>query len=363
MTHDDDDFIQAIPEEGPGDPGGLGGFVTGVEMDIEIVSDVEDEDDVEVKFENLKIESFADKLNRAIDKKGSCICVGLDPRLSQIPACIVDPITAKFGFTPEAASKALLEFNRGIIDAVCDLVPIVKPQIAFYEQYGFFGYLAFEETCRYAKSKGLMVIADVKRSDIGTTAQAYANYFLGEVEMFDDSIKLLDVDAVTVNPYMGYDSVKPFIDTARKFGKGVFILVKTSNPSSGDIQDRFVDGGNPVYEMVAQFTESWGSQEIGKSGYSSVGAVVGATYPAEAAKLRKLMPETIFLVPGYGAQGGSAAEVAPCFNKDGRGAIINSSRGIIFAYEKVDGPKDGSHFEAAAHNAVLEMKKDLNSIF
>lgn len=360
MKHDDDDILN-IPDEGDLD-GGMnpGDFATnGVEMDISIVSDAEEDP---MNYKGLTVDNFADRLNLAIDKKGSCICVGLDPRLDKIPAVIADPIVKKYGYTPEAASKCLLEFNRGIIDAVCDLVPIVKPQIAFYEQFGFYGYLAFEETCRYAKEKGLMVLADVKRSDIGTTAEAYANYFLGEVEIFDDSVKLLDIDAVTVNPYMGYDSVKPFIDKARKFGKGVFVLVKTSNPSSGDIQDRGVENDNKVYEMVAQFVESWGSQEVGLCGYSSVGAVVGAMYPKDAARLRKMMPETIFLVPGYGAQGGSAVDVAPCFNKDGKGAIINSSRGIIFAYENAEGPVDGSHFEVAAHNAVLAMKKDLDSI-
>ena len=356
----DADEVQRIPEEGPGDGGSLGGFADGgVEMDVQIVSEVTEE---EVTFENAKVDNFADRLNRAIDEKGSCICVGLDPRLERIPTSITDPITAKYGYTPEAASKSILEFNRGIIDAVCDLVPIVKPQIAFYEQFGFYGYLAFEETCRYAKEKGLLVLADIKRSDIGSTATAYANYFLGEVNVFGDDTRFIDIDAVTLNPYMGYDSVRPFVEAAKKYGKGVFILVKTSNPTSGDIQDRAAEDGHKVYEMVAQFVESWGSQEVGESGYSSVGAVVGATYPKEAAKLRKLMPESIFLVPGYGAQGGGAADVAPCFDDNGRGAIVNSSRGIIFAYEDADGPMDGSHYEIAAHNAVLEMKRNLDSI-
>lgn len=354
--HDEQD-MQDIPEEG----GDLGAFASeGVEMDVTIVSDPADD---EVSFDGAGVENFADRLMRAIEEKGTPICVGLDPRLNQIPACITEPITKEFGYTPEAASKCILEFNRGIIDAVHDLVPIVKPQIAFYEQFGFYGYLAFEETCRYAKSKGLLVLADVKRSDIGSTAKAYANYFLGEVDLFGAPQQFLDIDAVTLNPYMGYDSIKPFTDLCKKHGKGAFILVKTSNPSSGDVQDRGVEGDNKLFEMVAQLTDSWGADEVGASGFSSVGAVVGATYPQEAEKLRELMPETIFLVPGYGAQGGGAADVAPCFNEDGKGAIINSSRGIIFAYEKVDGPEDGSHYEEAAHNAVLAMKKDLDSIF
>lgn len=348
--------MQAIPEEG----GDLGAFATtGVEMDVQIVSDSTEDD---VTFEGAKVENFADRLNAAIKKKGTPICVGLDPRLDQIPSCITDPITKEYGYTPEAASKCILEFNRGIIDAVHDLVPIVKPQIAFYEQFGFYGYLAFEETCRYAKEKGLLVLADIKRSDIGSTAKAYANYFLGEVDLFGAPQKFLDIDAVTLNPYMGYDSIKPFTDLCKKHGKGAFILVKTSNPSGGDIQDRGVEGDNKLFEMVAQLVDTWGADEIGETGYSIIGAVVGATYPSEAAKLRELMPESIFLVPGYGAQGGGAHDVAPCFNSDGTGAIVNSSRGIIFAYEKVDGPEDGSHYEEAAHNAVLAMKKDLGSI-
>ena len=355
-----DQDMQDLPDESiSGSDGSLGDFATGgVEMDVQIVSDPADDD---VVLNDAEVENFADRLNKAIEEKGSCICVGLDPRLDQIPSCIVDPITKEYGYTPEAASKAILEFNKGIIDAVHDLVPIVKPQIAFYEQFGFYGYLAFEETCRYAKSKGLLVLADIKRSDIGSTAKAYANYFLGEVDLFGAPQKFIDIDAVTLNPYMGYDSIKPFTDLCKKHGKGAFILVKTSNPSGSDIQDRGVEGDNKVFEMVAQLVESWGADEIGESGYSSVGAVVGATYPKEAEKLRELMPEAIFLVPGYGAQGGGASDVAPCFT-DGKGAIVNSSRGIIFAYEKVDGPEDGSHYEEAAHNAVLAMKKDLDSI-
>ena len=242
MKRGDDDILK-IPDEGAdGDGFGLGDFATaGVEMDVTIVSDIKENP---LNYKGVIVDNFADRLYREIRRKGSPICVGLDPRLEQIPPCIINPITAKYGFTPEAASKALLEFNRGIIDAVSDLVPMVKPQIAFYEQYGFFGYLAFEETCRYAKEKGLLVLADIKRSDIGSTAEAYANYFLGEVNLFGEDAKFLDVDAVTVNPYMGYDSVKPFIDNARKFGKGVFVLVKTSNPSSGDIQDRGIGEGS-----------------------------------------------------------------------------------------------------------------------
>ena len=313
--------------------------------------------------------NFADKLIAAVQKKGNPICVGLDPRLEQIPASIVKKITDKKGMTKEAAAECFLEFNKGIIDAVSDIVPVVKPQIAFYEQYGFQGVWAFEETCKYAQSKGLIVIADAKRNDIGSTAEGYSRAFLGDVEMFGAKAKGLDADALTVTPYLGYDGVKPFIEDCKKFGKGIFVLVKTSNRSSGELQDQDIFGEKVskefaqdehmrVYELMAHYVESWGADEVGESGYSSVGAVVGATYPAQAEVLRRLMPQAIFLVPGYGAQGGGAADVKPCFNKDGLGAVVNSSRGIIFAYEDKEkyGP-DG--YADAAKEACLDMKEDL----
>ncbi|MBI2639215.1 orotidine-5'-phosphate decarboxylase [Candidatus Peregrinibacteria bacterium] len=283
---------------------------------------------------------FADRLIAAIKQKGAPICVGLDPRLEQIPSFI------KKGKTFEAAAEAILDFNKGIIDAVHDLVPAVKPQFAFYLQYGFSGVRAFEETCKYAQGKELIVIADAKCNDIGSTAEAYANAFLGE----------MDCDAVTVNPYLGYDGVKPFIEVCKKRGKGIFVLVKTSNPSSGDLQDLMTEEKFRNYEIMAQLLESWGADEVGKSGYSAVGAVVGATYSDQAARLRKLMPHTYFLVPGYGAQGGKAADVKVCFNKDGLGALINSSRDIIFAWQREHSER---LFGEAAREAVLKMKKDL----
>ncbi|MBT4384754.1 orotidine-5'-phosphate decarboxylase [Candidatus Peregrinibacteria bacterium] len=307
--------------------------------------------------------NFADRLIAAIKAKNSVVCVGLDPRLNQIPACIIDKAVAEHDRTRKAAAVAFLEFNKGIIDTVKDLCPIVKPQIAFYEQYGSDGYWAYEETCKYAQEAGLLVLADAKRNDIGSTAAAYAGAFLGDVDMFGGEEVGMDVDALTINSYLGLDGVKPFMDACDSHGKGIFTLVKTSNPSSGDIQDRVtVDENISVAELMAHFVDSWGSDLIGESGYSSVGAVVGATYPAEAAKLRKLMPTAIFLVPGYGAQGGGAEDVKPCFNEDGQGAIVNSSRGIIFAYEKVEGPADGSHYAEAAANAVKEMNEAINSV-
>lgn len=283
--------------------------------------------------------NFADKLVTKI-KETSPICVGLDPRYDQIPEKIRNDAP-----TPGAA---LFEFNKGIIDAVADVVPVVKIQMAFYEMFGLDGMAAFSRTIEYAKDKGLIVIGDGKRNDIGTSAEAYAHAYL-------DAEGDFAVDALTVSPYLGFDGIKPFLDTCKKNNKGIFILVKTSNKSSGDLQDRKVDQENiPIYELMGHFVESWGSDLIGEFGYSSVGAVVGATFPEEASRLRKLMPESIFLVPGFGAQGGSAKDVRPCFKEDGTGAIVNNSRGIMFAFEKSKKP-----YQEAAREAVLKMKEEL----
>ena len=308
------------------------------------------------------MKNFADRLIEAVKAKGNPICVGLDPRLDKIPDHIVRRALAAEDTTPlRAAAEAIIEFNKGIIDAIHDLVPVVKPQIAFYEIFGFEGVRAYEETLKYAKSKGLITIADAKRNDIGSTAEAYAQSFLGEVALFggDDEVimPVFDADSITINPYLGWDGIKPFVEECNKYDKGIFVLVKTSNPSSGDLQDLQMSDGNAVYEIVGQLLDSWGANEVGENGYSLMGAVVGATYPEQAKRLRKLMPNTIFLVPGYGAQGGGAEDVAPCFNEDGLGAIVNSSRGIIFAYERMDLP--AAAYEEAARTAVLEMQKDL----
>lgn len=309
------------------------------------------------------MQHFADRLTSKIKQKGTPICVGLDPRLAQIPQYIKDKYIKKHKNPFEAAAQSILEFNKGIIDAVSELVPACKPQIAFYEQYGIPGFQAFCETVKYAKEKGLIVIADAKRNDIGSTAEAYAKAFLGKTDLFDEEVSVIDADAVTVTPYLGIDGIKPFIEECKKYGKGIFVLVKTSNPSSGDLQDQATkDNDLTNYELMARFVESWGADELGESGYSLVGAVVGATYPKEAEKLRQLMPNAIFLVPGYGAQGGGAADCKPCFNKDGTGAIINNSRGIIFAYKKSD-KYDEKTYADAARDAVLKMKKDLKEIF
>lgn len=301
---------------------------------------------------------FTDRLIQAIKHKGTPLCVGLDPRISHIPNFIKQEIIKKKRRTFEAVAEGFLEFNKGIIDAVYDLVPAVKPQFAFYLQYGFAGVWAFEETCKYAKEKGLLVIADAKCNDITSTAEAYARAFLGDVDVFGKQVPSeFSCDAVTVNPYLGYDGVKPFIEVCKKKGKGIFVLVKTSNASSVDFQDRKNEQNYTNYEFVAHLLESWGFDEIGESGYSSVGAVVGATYSAEAKRLREIMPHTYFLVPGYGAQGGTIKEVKHCFNKDGLGAIINSGRDIIFAWEKTD---DERNFGQAAREAVMKMKQALD---
>jgi orotidine-5'-phosphate decarboxylase len=316
------------------------------------------------------IVNFADKLIEAVKKKGNAICVGLDPRLDKIPESIkthaLDTVDANGEhLSPTAAAAAaILEFNKGIIDAVYDLVPVVKPQIAFYEIYGADGMKAYADTLKYAKSKGLLTIADAKRNDIGTTAEAYAQAFLGEVQIFEGEnevvMPIFEADSLTVNPYLGWDGIKPFIEECKKYGKGIFVLVKTSNKSSGDLQDLVMKDGKALYEIAGHLVDSWGADEIGENGYNFVGAVVGATFPEQAKKLRQIMPNTIFLVPGYGAQGAGAQEVKPCFNEDGLGAIVNNSRGIIFAYEKLGMLPDA--YAEAARTAVLAMKKDLESV-
>ena len=309
---------------------------------------------------------FADEVIEAVKNKGNAICVGLDPRLNKIPAVIKKQAISECEGSPfRAAADAIIAFNKGIIDAVADLVPVVKPQIAFYEIYGHEGVRAYEETLKYSKSKGLITIADAKRNDIGTTAEAYAQAFLGEVSVFEQEdevvMPVFDADSITLNPYMGWDSIKPFVDEGKRYGKGVFVLLKTSNKSSGDLQDLEMADGKPLYNLVSYLIDSWGADEIGKSGYSLVGAVVGATYPDQAKILRKMMPNTIFLVPGYGAQGGGAADVKPCFNADGLGALVNNSRGIIFAYEELEG-FGPENYADAARVAVQNMKRDLDTI-
>lgn len=303
---------------------------------------------------------FADRLNAQIRKKSSPVCVGLDPRLQQIPEFIREKHFKEQKDPLAAAAEAIIEFNQGIIDAVADLVAVVKPQIAFYEQYGHEGIRAFEETLWYARDKGLLTIADIKRGDIGSTADAYAKAFLGKVDLNGKDVFSFDADAVTIVPYLGWDGIKPFVEEARKHGKGLFILVKTSNPSSIDVQDLKMADDRTIYEIMAQYLDSWGADDIGESGYSFVGAVTGATFPEQIEDLRKLMPAAIFLVPGYGAQGGRAKDVQKAFNDDGLGAVVNSSRGIIFAWEDSDIFTEKDYAEAARH-ATQQMLKDLRA--
>lgn len=304
--------------------------------------------------------NFADKLVYRIAQLNNPTVVGLDPRLDQIPEFIIEKVIAEHGQTTKAAAEAIIEFNQGIIDAVADVVPAVKPQIAFYECFGYEGFRAYEETVRYAKSKGLLVIGDAKRNDIGSTAEAYANGHLGEVWFLDESLPTINADALTVTPYLGTDGIKPFTDVCESFDKGIFVLVRTSNPSSDEIQGQVV-GDHLMDEYVATLVEGWGRELIGESGFSAVGAVVGATYPEEARALRNLMPHQIFLVPGYGAQGGGAEDVRPCFHDNGTGAIVNSSRDIIFAYQKAGQP--GEAYAEAARGAAIRMKEDLGRLF
>ncbi len=244
------------------------------------------------------MENAMDKLINKIKETNNPTVMGLDPRYDMIP----DSIKTKYTKDIEGACKAILEFNKGLIDSVCDIVPAVKPQIAFYEMFGVEGIKVFNETCKYAKEKGMCVIADVKRGDIGSTAAGYSNAFLGKTPIGDEKVSIYDVDFVTVNPYLGIDGVKPFIDDCKEYGKGIFVLVKTSNKSSGELQDLKLEDGTTIYEKVASLVSSWGEELVGEYGYSSVGAVVGATYPIQIKELREIMPKTFFLIPGYGAQ-------------------------------------------------------------
>ncbi len=288
--------------------------------------------------------------------------VGLDPRLNFVPEFIKNECVEKYGKTPKAVAESFFEFNKGIIDSVYDLVPAVKPQIAMYEMLGVDGIDCFIKTCDYASKKGLVIIGDIKRGDIGSTSAAYAVGHLGKVAVGSKTYSAFGEDFATVNPYLGTDGIKPFVDVCKEEKKGIFVLVKTSNPSSGEFQDRLVDG-KPLYELVGAMVNEWGKDVIGESGYSSVGAVVGATYPEMGKVLRKIMPKSFILVPGYGAQGGKAADLVHYFNEDGLGAIVNSSRGIIAAYKQEKYASFGeANYADASRQAVVDMIEDINSV-
>lgn len=299
-----------------------------------------------------------EKLIEQIEKKQAPIVVGLDPSLNFVPEHILSEAFEDKGETLKGAAKAIWKFNKEIIDAVYDLIPAVKPQIAMYEQFGVEGVKVFKKTIDYCKEKGLIVIGDVKRSDIGSSSAAYAVGHIGTVKIGNSIISPFDEDFITVNPYLGSDGVKPFVDVCKENDKGIFVLAKTSNPSSGEFQDRLIDG-KPLYELVGEKIEEWGS-ECMSGAYSNVGAVVGATYPEMGERLRKIMPHTYILVPGYGAQGGKGKDLKAYFNSDGLGAIVNSSRGIIAAYKNEEYKKFGAeNFAEASRQAVLDMHRDL----
>ena len=300
------------------------------------------------------------KLVNKIKTTGAPIVVGLDPMMKFIPEHIQKKAFAEFGETLEGAAEAIFQYNKEIVDNIYDLVPAVKPQIAMYEQFGIPGLMAFKKTVDYCKSKDLVVIGDIKRGDIGSTSEAYAVGHLGKVQVGSNSYCGFDEDFATVNPYLGSDGVKPFMKVCKEEKKGIFVLVKTSNPSSGEFQDRLIDG-KPLYEIVGEQVNAWGAECMPESGnYSYVGAVVGATYPEQGKLLRKVMPHTLILVPGYGAQGGKGADLVHFFNEDGLGAIINSSRGIIAAYQQEQYAHFGEKgYADASRAAVLAMREDI----
>ncbi len=300
------------------------------------------------------------KLVANIKKTNAPIVVGLDPMMKFIPKHIQKKAFEEFGETLEGAGEAIWQYNKAIVDAVYDLIPAVKPQIAMYEQFGIPGLVAFKKTVDYCKAKGLVVIGDIKRGDIGSTSEAYAVGHIGKVQVGSKSYRGFDEDFVTVNPYLGSDGVKPFINVGKEENTGIFVLVKTSNPSSGEFQDRPVDG-RPLYEIVGEQVAAWGAEHMGDT-YSYVGAVVGATYPEQGKILRKIMPKSYILVPGYGAQGGKGADLVHFFNEDGLGAIVNSSRGIIAAYQQEKYAQFGElNFADASRQAVEDMIEDIGN--
>ena len=300
-------------------------------------------------------------INKLINRIGELeapIVVGLDPMMSYVPNHLIEQGYKDKGENLEGVTEAIWLYNKGIIDAVYDLVPAVKPQIAMYEQFGLEGMKVYVKTLEYARQKGLIVIGDVKRGDIGSTSEAYATGHLGKINIGGKDYRGFDEDFITVNPYLGSDGILPFIEVCKQEKKGLFILVKTSNPSSGEFQDQLVDG-RPLYELVGKKVAEWGELFMGES-YSYIGAVVGATYPEVGKELRKLMPKTFILVPGYGAQGGKAEDLKFYFDNNGMGAIVNSSRGIIAAYRLPQYASYGEkNYADAARQAVVDMKDDL----
>ena len=284
-------------------------------------------------------------------------CVGLDTNFDYLPDDMKMDKSGDEITTFETATERITEFNMNIIDKICDIVPAVKVQVAYYEMYGYEGLKAFDYTLNYARGRGMIVIADCKRNDIGSTASCYSTAYLGKTELGDKSLKAFPADMLTVNGYLGFDGIKPFVEDAKASKKAIFVLVKTSNPSSGELQNLKLENGKYIYEQMGELVKEWGKDSVGKYGYSRVGAVVGATHPKEAERLRKLLPHTFFLIPGYGAQGGSAEMLKVCFDKHGLGGVVNSSRGIICAYKNEK--YAGLNYAAAARAACVDMQKDL----
>ncbi len=305
------------------------------------------------------MKNIIDQLIEKIKIMKNPTVIGLDPRYEMLPKCVKD----KYPKTLEGVGQAIIEYNKALIDAIYDIIPAIKPQIAFYEMYGIPGMQAFKVTCEYAKQKGMFVIADIKRGDIGSTAQGYSNAYLGKTKIEENEQSLYDIDFVTVNPYMGTDCVKPFIDDCKKYNKGLFILVKTSNPSSGELQDVKLENGEEVYTRVAKYVEKWGEELRGEYNYSSISAVVGATYPEQLKQLRQIAPHTYFLIPGYGAQGGKAEDIALGFDENGLGGIVNASRSLMCAYksEMWKGKFEEKDYAKATRAEAIRMKEELCS--
>jgi orotidine-5'-phosphate decarboxylase len=304
-----------------------------------------------------------DALIQKIKETNNPTVVGLDPRLDFVPEHIKEEAYDQYGKTLKGAAQSYVMFNKAIIDEVHDLIPAVKPQVAMYEQLGAEGIAAYIETINYAKNKGLVIIGDIKRSDIASTATSYAQGHIGLVEVEDQKFEVYKEDFITLNPFLGIDSVEPYFEACKERDKGLFLLVKTSNPNSGQIQDLRVEN-QFMYEYIGQLVSEWGKDMIGQYGFSKIGAVVGATHKEQGIALRKQMPHTFFLVPGYGAQGATAEDLAGCFNQDGLGSIVNSSRGIIAAYKNVkySGKFSPKEFAKASRQAVIDMKNDLNRV-
>ena len=299
-----------------------------------------------------------DRLIEKIKATGNPSVVGLDPKLDYVPAFLRKRFQDEDGCSLQAAARAIFAYNKAIINEICDIVPAIKPQAAYYEMYGWSGVKTLEDTIRYAKSKGMFVITDGKRNDIGATMTAYTAAHLGTVMVGENELEPFGADALTVNGYLGSDGINPLLDACKSRDKGIFVLVKTSNPSSGELQDQLMDGV-PLYARMGDLCEMWGAETVGKYGYSAVGAVVGATYPAQLKELRERLPHTFFLVPGYGAQGGGAEGVAAAFDENGLGAIVNSSRAIMCAYQKEG--CDEQDFAKAARREAIRMRDDITS--